>query len=138
VLLEVDHIHPVAEGGENDSENLITACEDCNRGKSSKLLTDRIVRPDADLMYLEAMQEAAELQRYLDSKHLRNDARTALINDIQNDFAVSGDLDWYPTARTIECMLWHNSPEDVSAAATTTGRLIATGKFGSYARNRDD
>lgn len=35
VLLEVDHIVPVAEGGGNDEGNLLTSCVDCNRGKSS-------------------------------------------------------------------------------------------------------
>ena len=33
VILEVDHIKPVAEGGENDLLNLVTSCRDCNRGK---------------------------------------------------------------------------------------------------------
>lgn len=40
VLLHVDHIHPVAEGGTNDDDNLITACEPCNLGKGAGLLTD--------------------------------------------------------------------------------------------------
>jgi hypothetical protein len=39
VLLEVDHIHPVAEGGTNDIDNLVTACWDCNRGKGAGLLS---------------------------------------------------------------------------------------------------
>ena len=34
VVLEVDHIVPVADGGGNDAHNLITACFDCNRGKA--------------------------------------------------------------------------------------------------------
>lgn len=41
VILEVDHIVPVTEGGENDMMNLITSCRDCNRGKGKKRLTDR-------------------------------------------------------------------------------------------------
>lgn len=41
VILEVDHIVPVAEGGENDMMNLITSCRNCNRGKGKKKLTDR-------------------------------------------------------------------------------------------------
>ena len=40
VILECDHITPVAEGGTNDFLNLITACRDCNRGKGKILLTD--------------------------------------------------------------------------------------------------
>jgi len=33
--LTVDHIVPVALGGDNTAENLTTACRDCNSGKSS-------------------------------------------------------------------------------------------------------
>jgi len=36
VILEVDHIEPVALGGTNDDGNLITACFDCNRGKAAR------------------------------------------------------------------------------------------------------
>lgn len=43
VTLEVDHIKPVSEGGTNDITNLITACFDCNRGKSDILLDDKSV-----------------------------------------------------------------------------------------------
>lgn len=43
VILEIDHINPVAEGGENDLLNLITACRDCNRGKGKTLLSDNTV-----------------------------------------------------------------------------------------------
>lgn len=39
VLLEIDHVHPVADGGTNDMDNLVTACWDCNRGKSDRLLS---------------------------------------------------------------------------------------------------
>lgn len=37
-VLEVDHINPVANGGSNVDDNLITACFDCNRGKGAELL----------------------------------------------------------------------------------------------------
>jgi len=34
VVLHVDHVVPVSKGGSNDMSNLVTACEDCNLGKS--------------------------------------------------------------------------------------------------------
>lgn len=40
VVLHVDHIHPVADGGTNDIDNLVTACEPCNLGKGARLLSD--------------------------------------------------------------------------------------------------
>lgn len=36
-VLVVDHAHPVARGGRNNIDNLITACEPCNQGKSDRL-----------------------------------------------------------------------------------------------------
>jgi len=39
VILHVDHINPVANGGDNHPDNLITSCMDCNLGKGAKLLT---------------------------------------------------------------------------------------------------
>lgn len=35
VTLEIDHVIPVSAGGSDSDTNLITACFDCNRGKSS-------------------------------------------------------------------------------------------------------
>ena len=43
VVLHVDHIKPVAEGGTNDLLNLITACADCNLGKGKRKLSDSSV-----------------------------------------------------------------------------------------------
>lgn len=39
VKLEVDHIVPVYAGGNDESTNLQTLCEDCNKGKSARLLS---------------------------------------------------------------------------------------------------
>lgn len=39
-VLQVDHIDPVAGGGDNDMMNLITSCTDCNSGKSDRKLSD--------------------------------------------------------------------------------------------------
>lgn len=40
VILEIDHIKPVIDGGKNDILNLTTACFDCNRGKGKRKLSD--------------------------------------------------------------------------------------------------
>lgn len=41
VILEVDHINPVVNGGDNKLINLVTSCFDCNRGKGKRALTDK-------------------------------------------------------------------------------------------------
>ena len=40
VVLEVDHINPIANCGDNQIMNLITSCRDCNRGKGKRKLSD--------------------------------------------------------------------------------------------------
>ena len=39
-ILHVDHINPVALGGGNELDNLITSCLPCNLGKAAKPLTE--------------------------------------------------------------------------------------------------
>jgi hypothetical protein len=37
VKLHIDHVHPISEGGTNDIDNLVTACQECNSGKRAKV-----------------------------------------------------------------------------------------------------
>jgi HNH endonuclease len=45
VILNVDHVTPVAEGGRDHEDNLTTSCRDCNFGKADTILEGRIWRP---------------------------------------------------------------------------------------------
>ena len=74
VVLEVDHVHPYSEGGTDEELNLVTACFDCNRGKSAKVIARIAPRPDADLLFLKTQQELAEAERYLSTKRARDEA----------------------------------------------------------------
>lgn len=40
VILHVDHIHPIFNGGDNEIINLITSCQPCNLGKGKRELDD--------------------------------------------------------------------------------------------------
>ena len=64
VILEVDHIKPVAEGGKNDILNLITSCQECNRGKGKKVLTENQTL-EKERNQLEALQERKEQLRMM-------------------------------------------------------------------------
>lgn len=59
VVLHVDHIKPVSKGGTNDITNLITACFDCNSGKSDRTLDDSSV-VQKQRKQLEMLQERRE------------------------------------------------------------------------------
>lgn len=43
VVLEIDHVKPVSKGGTNDITNLVTACRECNLGKSNIELDDNTI-----------------------------------------------------------------------------------------------
>lgn len=61
VLLHVDHVHPVAEGGDNSFTNLVTSCVDCNAGKGARLLSD----DSAVVKQRRRMEELAERQEQI-------------------------------------------------------------------------
>lgn len=63
VILEVDHIKPVAEGGDNDMLNLITSCQDCNRGKGKTLLSqnETLKKSQKQLIILAEKAEQAQM-----------------------------------------------------------------------------
>jgi hypothetical protein len=63
VILNVDHIHPVSKGGEDDMMNYITSCFDCNSGKSDRLLTDDsvVAKQRAQLEELNVRREQLEM-----------------------------------------------------------------------------
>jgi hypothetical protein len=68
VILEVDHVIAVTNGGQDDRENLVTSCFDCNRGKGARALGN-VLTPLADSA--KEMQEREEqLKAY--SRLLRN------------------------------------------------------------------
>lgn len=63
VVLEVDHIKPVAEGGNNGLLNLITSCRDCNRGKGKRRLDDKteLKKQQTELKELAERREQMEM-----------------------------------------------------------------------------
>lgn len=71
VVLQVDHIIPVAKGGKNEILNLVTSCVDCNSGKSDRKLDDASVvekqRHEMELRQerLEQIRMMGEWQRSL-------------------------------------------------------------------------
>lgn len=65
VRLHVDHIVPVAKGGEDEMSNLTTACVDCNHGKAANFHDPLLQR----INYLEGQLRAndALLMEYRDA-----------------------------------------------------------------------
>jgi len=94
ILLHVDHVVAVANGGSNSIDNLVTSCEPCNAGKGARSLA---VVPQAlsDKAKKVAEREAQLLgyQEILQEKRDRLDEETwRVIRILEGD-----DCDSYPT-----------------------------------------
>lgn len=63
VVLEVDHINPVNNGGSNDILNLVTSCFECNRGKGKRKLSENneIKKQQEQLKLLNTKREQLKL-----------------------------------------------------------------------------
>lgn len=115
-VLVVDHIMPVASGGDNDPLNLVTACEVCNQGKADKKLEHRIPRPDADLEWLESQQEIAELRRYQIAKQERDLLMIEVVAELQKYWHDQfGDWDT-PDETEFRQWLSYATPDEVEYA----------------------
>ncbi|MEV6730680.1 HNH endonuclease [Streptomyces sp. NPDC051364] len=62
VPLRIDHVVPVALGGTDTADNLVTSCEPCNNGKSSSTVGADLVADVAEdaIRWAAAMQRAAD------------------------------------------------------------------------------
>ena len=67
VVLEVDHVDPVALGGTDHKENLVTSCYACNRGKSATPLTNDDAKINHHEMASTIKERSAQLKAYLDA-----------------------------------------------------------------------
>lgn len=66
VVLEVDHIKPVAREGSSDIINLITACKICNSGKSDRLLSDNSMLEKQRKQLSELQERKEQIEMMLD------------------------------------------------------------------------
>ena len=97
VILEVDHIKPVCEGGENEMINLITACRDCNRGKGKTPLSNNAELKKQQKQLIDLADKAEQAQMMVDWKKellsIREKEEDAIISLIESytEFSVT---DW--------------------------------------------
>jgi len=78
VILEVDHIDPIANGGKSDINNYLTACFDCNRGKGAALLSKTPNQLDENLEILKEKDlQIKEYQKFVSylRKKINRDVR---------------------------------------------------------------
>lgn len=96
VVLEVDHIKPVSQGGDDDITNLTTSCFDCNRGKKNvpleinetvekqrlqmELLQERREQLEMLLEWKEALNKTDEYESSLLISYMENKIQPYVLN----------------------------------------------------------
>lgn len=98
VKLTIDHVMPVALGGDDSSGNLVTACVDCNAGKTS-VAPDQAVVDDvgADaLRWSAAMKAAGEM---LAAKDEPLEAYIKAFSDKWDEWSTGGSWDPKPIGK---------------------------------------
>lgn len=87
VVLQADHIHPVAEGGQDDILNLVTSCEGCNSGKGARTLSDMSVVERQRLQIEELEERRQQLEMILQWRdglqQLKEDAAETIADAIE-------------------------------------------------------
>ena len=130
-ILHVDHIHPVKEGGTNDIDNLVTACQSCNLGKGATPLSTipeslsekariaeeieaqingyaEIMRAKRDRIEAEMWHIATILTDYYSSDSIRKDSLISIKRFIDK-------LGFYSVEQAIEIAVSRNKPSQNSA-----------------------
>ncbi len=133
VVLHLDHIRPVIEGGTDDELNLVTSCQDCNLGKGKQLL-NKPQTPDANLAWLEMQQEIAELQAYQALKAQMDYLLGEIIDDLQRVWLEYSGCDWHPNDKVMRQLLSRFDPDIVERGIKCVAVKVA-GNF--FARNGD-
>lgn len=87
VVLNVDHLKPVSKGGDNELVNLVTACQECNNGKSNRDLDDgsTVAKQKAQLDELNTRRE--QLEMMLQWRDGMKDIKTKELEAFENAFA---------------------------------------------------
>jgi hypothetical protein len=83
VILHVDHVLPVAEGGTNEPANLVTACQDCNLGKSDVLLSQKPASlKDTETLERERFAQLKAYNSWLSEKRQQQNRWLRQVSDV--------------------------------------------------------
>lgn len=129
VVLEVDHITPVCEGGTDDTINLATSCWDCNRGKSGIALSEVITGEDPHDKAVLLLERRRQLEEYNAVLRIDREQRTADLESLVDYWTHSGsrylkgkDEDWIFTALlTVPVEVLRNAMDQAIRYRKTSG-----------------
>lgn len=124
VVLRVDHMVPVAQGGTNEEDNLITACHECNAGKGTASLAAGSVPLDADARFLETQQRLAELRRYREAKAGLDEEIRAITDDLRQYWTSRISENWVPAQDDFRYLLDDHDPPDIEKAIWIASKRV--------------
>jgi hypothetical protein len=105
VVLEIDHVVPIVEGGSDEIENLLTACFDCNRGKSSIPL-------DSIAQVIDVAKRAQEISHREEQLRAYHAARNDQAQRIEREYNIVWNY-WFECAGTNTLEPWYVPWESV-------------------------
>jgi len=92
VLLHVDHIIAVANGGKNEITNLITSCFACNSGKGARALSDQTVLLKQRRQLEELNERRQQLEMMAEWRKGLDELATSKVNLVAQQISVK--LQW--------------------------------------------
>lgn len=122
VVLEVDHINPVSNGGATDIDNLITSCFACNRGKAAEPLT--VVPQSLAEKAVEVAEREAQILGYaqvMEDRRQRIEDDAWKIVDAFDGPADDFRRDWFRSVKTFVDRLGYH--ETLEAMEIARGRM---------------
>jgi hypothetical protein len=122
VVLQVDHVIPVAEGGDNEIENLVTSCFECNNGKGAGLLENLPSEIDVEAKSILMAEHERQLREYNEVKRLVRQREDADIGEFLDYWEAHqpGYKTYYPQTSSIRNWLKRASVVDLIEAAEIT------------------
>lgn len=85
IVLQVDHINPVARGGKNSMTNLITSCQSCNGGKGATRLDDNSAVVKQRLQMEQLNERRAQLTMMMNWREELDNLEDGILEQIVND-----------------------------------------------------
>lgn len=117
VALQIDHIKPVADGGENDIMNLVTSCFGCNSGKSDTSLDDNSMLEKQRRQLEELNERRNQLELMIQWREGLSSLEDTHLQAIQNEFLRYGPFTANETAeKEIRRWLKKYSIQEIFAA----------------------
>jgi hypothetical protein len=94
IILEIDHITPVSKSGDEDPINLLTACFDCNRGKSNIEIKNKKERPDLKQINEENLEREIQLKEYYKYLSVKHKKQQKDMNEIIEYWEIINGNQW--------------------------------------------